>query len=162
MSLNNISLPSPLIADLYQHVLIQDTTRAVPVKKKIAFLGKNGKNILIVVNQADVPFLPDGELSFLTNVLSACQLSLADVAIINANSLRDQTADELFEQLNSRQVILFDVEPSAVGLSAKLPHYQVVQQVSRQFVAAPQLSDIEKFKEAKKQLWTALKQLFGI
>jgi hypothetical protein len=162
MSLNNISLPSHLIADLYQHVLVQDTARAVPVKKDVPFLGKNSKNILIVANKDDAPFLPDNELSFLTNVLSACQLSLADVAIVNRSNLKDQTADNIIEQLKSNQVILFDVEPSAFGLPGDLQHYTVVKNDVRQLVAAPSLSEIEESKEAKKQLWMVLKQLFGI
>jgi hypothetical protein len=162
MSLNNISLPSHLLVDLYQNVLVQGTASAVPVKKPVAFLGKNGKQILILVNNADVPYLPDNELSFLTNVLSACQLGLMDVAIVNWNNLEDKNPDELFRQLKSKQVILFDVEPSAFGLPSNLQQFAVVKNDRHQFVAAPSLSAIENNKEAKKQLWMALKQVFGI
>jgi len=162
MSLNNISLPSRLVADLYQNVLVQGTASAVPVKKDVPFLGKNGKHILIVVNKADAPYLPDNELSFLTNVLSACQLGLMDVAIVNWNHLEEKNPEFLFQQLKSRQVILFDVEPSAFDLPTNLQQYAVAKNDMHQFVAAPSLSEIEKNKEAKKQLWMALKQLFGI
>ena len=162
MSLNNISLPSRLVADLYQNVLVQGTASAVPVKKDVPFLGKNGKHILILVNNTDVPYLPDNELSFLTNVLSACQLGLMDVAIVNWSKLEDENPGELFNQLKSRQVILFDVKPSAFGLPSNLQPYIVAKDDVHQFVAAPSLSAIEANKEAKKQLWMALKQLFGI
>lgn len=162
MSLNNISLPSHLLVDLYQNVLVQGTASAVPVKKPVSFLGKNGKQILILVNNADVPYLPDTELSFLTNVLSACQLGLMDVAIVNWNNLEDKNPDELFRQLKSQQVILFDVEPLAFDLPSNLQQYAVVKNDVHQFVAAPSLSAIENNKEAKKQLWMALKQVFGI
>lgn len=162
MSLNNISLPSRLLADLYQNVLVQGTASAVPVKKEVPFLGKNGKNILILVNNVDVPYLPDNELSFLTNVLSACQLGLMDVAIVNWNNPENKNPEVIFQQLKSRQVILFDVEPSAFGLPANLQQYVVAKDDVHQFVVAPSLSDIEANKEAKKQLWMALKQLFGI
>jgi DNA polymerase III psi subunit len=162
MSLNNISLPSQLIADLYHHALVQDTARAMPVKKAVPFLGKNEKNILIVVNKDDAPYLPDNELAFLTNVLSACQLGLSDVAIVNWNNSNDKKPEALFEQLFTSKIILFDVEPSAFGLSPDIQQYAVVKGVVHQFVAAPSLSEIEKNKEAKKQLWMALKQLFSI
>lgn len=162
MSLNNISLPSNLIADLYHHVLVQDIARAVPVKKDVLFLGKNGKNILIVVNNADAPFLPDNELAFLTNVLSACQLGLMDVAIVNWHTLQEKEPAVLFEQLKSKEIILFDVEPSELGLPANTQQYVVTKTKLHQFVAAPSLREVEKAKEAKKQLWMALKQLFCI
>jgi len=162
MSLNNISLPSQLVADLYQNVLIQDNARAMPVKKDVPFLGKNGKNILIVVNKNDAPFLPDNELSFLTNVLSACQLGLMDVAIINWQRLEEQDVNILLEQLKSRDVLLFDKDPTQFGFPGNAQPYTVSKAGGRQFVVAPSLSEIEKNKEAKKQLWQALKQLFGI
>lgn len=162
MSLNNISLPSQLVVDLYQNVLLQDNARVVPVKKDVPFLGKNGKNILIVVNKNDAPFLPDNELSFLTNVLSACQLGLMDVAIVNWQKLEEQDVDNIWEQLKSRDVLLFDTDPTLFDLPGSMQPYTVSKSGGRQFVIAPSLSEIEKNKEAKKQLWLSLKQLFGI
>ena len=159
MSLNNISLPSQLLADLYQNVLVQNTATAMPVKKPVPFLGKNGKNILIVVNKKDSPYLPDKELTFLTTVLSACQLDLSHVAIVNWDKLQEKTSDALLEQLSPKQVLLLDVAPSAFGFpSGEL--YSVQKLDSIQFVAAPSLSEIEKTKQTKSQLWMALKQLF--
>ncbi|HUC83108.1 MAG TPA: hypothetical protein VMR70_19520 [Flavisolibacter sp.] len=162
MSLNNISLPSSLIADLYQNALVQDTARAVPVKKNLSFLGKNGKNILIVVNKSEVAYLPDNELNFLSNVLLACQLSLADVAIVNWQNSGNQQPQHIIEQLNSAQIILFDVQPALFGLSNDIPHFSVTKADNPQVVTAPSLSEIEKNKEYKKQLWMSLKTLFGI
>ena len=162
MSLNNILLPSQLLADLYQNVLIQSNASAVPVKSDVPFLGKNEKNILIVVSKTNTPYLPDNELAFLTNILSACQLGLMDVAIVNWKNINTHTADDLFNQLNTRKIILLDVDPSAFGLPGNRQQYTVIKDDVHQFVAAPSLSEIEKNIEAKKQLWMALKQLFGI
>lgn len=162
MSLNNISLPSQLVADLYQHSLVSGTATPVPLKTApLSFLGKNGKNILIIVNKANVPYLPDGELSFLTKVLTACQLSLMDVAIVNAYKT-EQDADAMMEQTAARFVILFNVSPETFGLPVQTQHYTVQTLENRSVVTAPDLSAIEPSKEAKGQLWMALKQLFGI
>jgi DNA polymerase III psi subunit len=159
MSLNNISLPLQLLADLYQNVLVQDTATAMPVKEPIPFLGKNGKNILILVNKKDSPYLPDKELSFLTTVLSACGLDLSHVSIVNWTKLREKNASNVLEQLSPKQVLLLDVEPSSLGfVSGEL--FSVQKQGNIQFVEAPSLSEIEKTKQAKSQLWVALKQLF--
>jgi len=162
MSLNNISLPSQLIADLYHHSLVGDTATAVPQKTPVSFLGKNKKNILILVNQPDVPFLPDAELSFLTKVLTACQLALIDVAIVNWNKSANQDAAALQDQFHSKYAIFFDVNPSVLDLPAGAPLYSVQRRDDFSFVAAPALNEIEKTREAKNDLWVALKQLFGI
>lgn len=163
MSLNNISLPPQLIADLFQHSLVEDTATPVPAKKPaITYLGKNGKNILIVVHKTDVPYLPDAELSFLTKVLTACQLSLMDVAIVNGNHLQPPDAANAIEQTAARFVIFFNVNPAMFDLPAPTPLYTVQAAGNLSFVAAPDLSILEQSKEAKGQLWAALKQLFGI
>ncbi|HEV7331610.1 MAG TPA: hypothetical protein VGN63_11270 [Flavisolibacter sp.] len=163
MSLNNISLPSQLVAHLYHHSLVGGNATPVPAKPvPVSFLGKNGKNILIVVNKPDVPYLPDADLSFLTKVLTACQLSLMDVAIVNGNKLSLQDAPAVLEQTAARFVILFDVAPATFGLPAQTPMYGVQLVENLPYVVAPALSQIESSKEAKSQLWTALKQMFGI
>ena len=159
MSLNNILLPSQLIADLYQTVLVQDTASAMPVKEPIPFFGKNGKNILIVVNKKETAYLPDNELSFLTTVLSACSLDLSHVAIVNWHHVKEKKSTLLLEQLSAKKVLLLDVEPFSFGF-APGELFKVQQTDKLQFVAAPSLSEIEKTKQAKSQLWVALKQLF--
>jgi hypothetical protein len=161
MSLNDISLPSQLVADLYQHALVGDTATAMPQKKPISFLGKAGKGILIVVNKPDVPYLPDNELSFLTKVLTACQLGLMDVAIVNWSSSQED-AKVIISQFNARSVILFDVEPAQFSLPSDLPMYSVHATAGTKIVVAPSLKEIESSKEAKGQLWAALKELFGV
>lgn len=162
MSLNDISLPPQLIADLYAHSLVEGTARAMPQTPRVASLGKAGKGILIVVNKPEVPYLPDGELEFLTKVLSACQFSLADVAIVNWAKMPHPDAGAVMEQFGATAVILFDLEPSLFGLPPGQQAYAVYSTNGRKFVAAPPLHQIEKTKEAKGQLWVALKQLFGL
>jgi DNA polymerase III psi subunit len=162
MSLNNISLPSQLLADLYQHSLVGGFATAVPQKPPVPFLGKNGKNILIVVNEPEVPYLPDPELDFLTKILTACQLSLMDVAIVNWDKAPHHDVDAMIAQFSAKAVLLFDLAPLQFGFSHSSPLYAVQQKDSVQFVAAPALHEIEKTKEAKNQLWMALKQIFGL
>jgi len=159
MSLNNISLPSQLLADLYQNTLIQNTASAMPVKEDVVFLGENKKNILIVVNTKEAVYLPDNELTFLTTVLSACGLDLSHVAILNWYHQKQKVSSWVLEQLKPKQVLLLDVLPIEFGFASNAL-YTVQKSNGLQFVAAPSLSDIEGTKETKKQLWVVLKQLF--
>lgn len=162
MSLNDIALPSHLIADLYHRSLVGSIEPAAPAKPAVPFLGRNAKNILVVVAKPKALHLSDDEIAFLTKVLQACQLGLADVAIVNWSKAPHQDATAVIEQVNAKAVILFDVKPEPFGLPADTPVYTVINFQNRQFVAAPSLTEIEKNKEAKGQLWIALKQLFSI
>ena len=162
MSLNNISLPSQMIADLYGHSLVDGTATAMPQKEAVPFLGRGGKNIVIAVNEEKAPFLPDNELGFLTKVLTACQLGLMDVAIVNWHNMPHHDVKAVMEQFNATSVILFGVEPDLFGLAANVPAYTVHAVGNTRFVTAPPLRQIEESKEAKTLLWMALKQVFGI
>lgn len=117
---------------------------------------------MIIVDKPNIPFLPDGELEFLTKILTACQLSLADVAIVNWNRLPQPDADALATEFRAREIILFAIAPVLFGLSSSTPMYTVLGLGNRQFAVAPALGEIEKSREAKQQLWMALKQLFGV
>ena len=159
MSLNNITLPPQLVIDLYRHSLIEGSARAMPQKKAVDYLGKNGKNILILAHHTSAPFLPDKELNFLTTVLAACQLDLSHVAIVNWNNVEEKN-EGLLAQFNPKEILFLDILPSVLGFGDNAKPYAVQKKDDIQFVYTPALSRIEKTKEAKKELWMALKQIF--
>lgn len=161
MSLNDIKLSAQLTAGLYGNVLVAKEETTVGNEVKINFLGKNEKNILIVVNKQGIAFLPDKELNFLTSILSACSLSLADVAIINQfHSLHSY--HDTINQLHSKTVLLFDVTPGEFGLPVNFPDFQVQPIDHVNYLTAPSLDLLEGNKDLKKSLWIALKRMFTI
>jgi hypothetical protein len=162
MSLNDIALPPQLVADLYNRSLVDGIASVAAAKPTVPFLGSNAKNILVVVAKPKVLHLPDDETAFLTKVLQACQLGLADVAIVNWSKAPHQDAAALMEQVKAKAIILFDIKPGLFGLPDDAPVYTVINMQNRQFVLVPPLNEIEKTKEAKGHLWMALKQLFCI
>jgi len=161
MSLNNIHLESNLLADLYKDVLVQTETRPVSQPKEVKYLGNNQKNVLVIVSHHSVPFLPDVELNFLTNVLAACKLSIADIGIVNNYNVEPTV---LLNVINTeaKNVLLFGVEPLSIGLPISFPTFQLQQFNSRTYLYAPALSQIENDKALKSRLWASLKNLFGI
>jgi hypothetical protein len=161
MSLNDIQLKPSLLADLYKNSLVETTTTAVPEIKQIKYLGNNQKKIIVVVSHPDVPFLPDDELNFLTNILAACKLSIADIAIIN-NIHIEQTELQKMIDSEGKNVLLFGVEPLSIGLPINFPVFQLQPFNSRTYLHAPVLTQIENDKGLKARLWSALKVLFGI
>ena len=161
MSLNNINLTSTLLVDLYANVLVECDTISMPEAEKPNYLGQNQKGILIVVANVDAAFLTDTEYAFLTSVLNACKLNIADVAIVNF--LREKKVySEWASILDTQSTLLFGVSPIDFGLPINFPHYQVQQFSKSTYIAAPSLAMIEKDKDSKKLLWFSLKKHFGL
>jgi hypothetical protein len=162
MNLNQIDLTSRLLSELYADVLVESNATPVPGKKETKYLGRNEKNIIVFVSHPSAPFLPDAELVFLTNVLSACNLGLNDVAIINRHDLDEKKSADLMNELEAKNVLLFGMEPLSIGLPMNFPNFQLQQFNKRTYLTGPPLSEIEKDKTLKTKLWTSLKSLFCI
>lgn len=161
MSLNNIKLSPQLLADLYPDVLIENYTTHVPENSKLNYIGKNQKRISIFVSKNDTGEISEYELSFLNNILTACKLSLNEVAIINW-TIADSNYNELPETLESEKVLLFDIDPISFGLPINFPPFQIQTHNKRTYLYAPSLLEIEKNVDLKKRLWKSLKLLFSV
>ena len=131
-------------------------------KPFIRSLGGNARRVLVVVQKEKEAFLPDGELKFLTTILSACGLSIADIALVNLASVENKAYGPLTEHFSSRQVLLFDVAPGQLGMPINFPPFQVQTFKEIKYVHAPNLHLIEADVAQKKNLWAALKNLFGL
>lgn len=173
MNINDIQLPAKLVADLYRSSLVETDGNhpSAPSNEKMEetgsvtewkWLGDNRRNILVIVQQTDAVHLPDKELDFLTAMLSACKLGLADVAIVNRNNHPQASYKELAGFFKSKIVLLFDVEPAAFGLPMNFPHYQLQAFANATFLFSPSLSELENDKLQKSKLWVCLKRLFNL
>ncbi len=179
MDLNHIKLPAAVINELYKTALVEPALNtgvkeaAISVEKPVITwndaiapewksLGSNEKNILIVVSNSDAVYLPDNDLNFLTGVLGACKLSLADVAVVNRFHYPEAGYKELIAYFKSRVILLLGVEPAAMGLPINFPHYQLQAFQNNTFLFTPPLEEIEKDKLEKSKLWISLKRLFNV
>jgi hypothetical protein len=178
MNLNNIELPASVVVELYSSSLI--STNEIPViEKKLAIekpvtsppsdnmvqwksLGNNQKSILVIVNNEEVVHLADKELNFLSGILGACKLTIADVAIVNINNHPGVTYKELTTFFKSRIVFLFNIEPATFGLPMSFPYYQIQSFANNSFLFSPSLKDLEDDKIEKSKLWVCLKRLFNL
>jgi len=177
MGLNDIQLPASSIVDLYRSSLVESTgdqttsssissAKAAPFIEPAAeewkYLGENKKKILIVVDYKEAVHLPDEELTFLTGMLTACQLSLADVAIVNRNNYPNKEYTELKSHFQSRIIFLFGVDPVSFGLPMSFPHYQIQSFASATFLFTPALEERKKDELLKSKLWVCLRRIFVI
>lgn len=166
MSLDNIQLPAIVLQDLFKNSLIDlnDGKASAQVAEVTAFayLGKNEKRIAIIVNDTNTIYLPDEELNFLMGILSACKLSMADVALVNISKVLTINYTGIEEQLHAEKILLFGVTPSQLQLPLQFPNYQIQKYNNQVYVAAPALNILQGDKEEKTKLWNCLKQAFAI
>ncbi len=166
MSLDNIQLPAIVLQDLFTNALVdlktENAQQASVSTGNLSFLGENKKKVSIIVEHTDVIYLPDDELNFLLGILSACKLSMADVALLNFVNNPSLTYRELSEQLMAEKILLFGIEPSALELPLQFPHYQIQQYNNQVYLSSPALKILADNKEEKIRLWGCLKQVFAI
>ena len=171
MSLNSIKFEPTEIASLYKNSLVEINSKQVvdqPASSAEAktttwkYLGENKKKTLIGVRHADAVIIPDKQLSFLTKLLAACNLNLADVAILNFQEHNSSEFNEILNYFKPKVVLLFDVGPGEFGLPMIFPQFQVQGYKDAVFVASPSLETIEPDKSLKGKLWVCLKKIFNL
>jgi len=126
-------------------------------------LGNNKKQIVVVVNCPGDVFVPEGDLQFLTKMLDACKLNMADVAIVN-HATAAVHIDRLKIQLQPKFLLLFGVEPDVIQLPINFPSFKEQPYAGTSYLFTPALSELNQetgqAKLLKRKLWECLKRMF--
>jgi hypothetical protein len=126
-------------------------------------LGNNKQQITVVVNCPNDVFVPEAELQFLTKMLGACKLNMADVAIVN-HATAAVAIDRLKQQLQPRFVLLLGVEPATIQLPISFPTFKEQAYAGTTYLFTPALGQLnqetDNAKVQKRQLWDCLKRMF--
>jgi hypothetical protein len=166
MGLDNIRLPGFVIQDLFQKSLVDinhPEIQPVTVENgELNIFGGNKKHILLLVNKTDTAFVSEQELSFLTGILTACKLTLEDVAIFNIASYPSISYTIISNAFKPKTVLMFGVAPGVIQLPFVMPEFQKQSYNKQVYLAAPPLTEIENSKDLKRKLWTALQQIFSL
>ena len=166
MSLDNIQLPDTILQALYSKSLYDlDWNKSVLSNipnSEIGFLGSNQKQITILVSSETSIYLPEEDLNFLMGILSACKLTMADIALVNLSKNPDLIYTALTEQLKAEKIFLFGLNAAAIELPLQFPHYQVQQYNDQVYLSSVSLSEMQANKEEKMKLWACLKKVFSI
>lgn len=165
MSLDNIQLSPLLVEKLYSKALVDlNTVKSPAVKKDAAafnWLGNNEKNVVIVVNETEAAFLQDNDLNLLVGILTACKLSMADIALLNFHKNNDAAFTKLNETLKPATIILFGVTPAELDFPLNFPHFQLQAYNGQHYLSSPSLKNLAADVTLKKQLWLALQKHFS-
>jgi hypothetical protein len=141
---------------------LNDTQRETgPIK----YLGEHLKQVTIIVKDELAVYLNENDLTLLSSILSACKLTLADIALINV-AQQKLSLHEILNVLPSKLVMIFDV--SSATLKIKLPTtlYKSIQLGDTYLLFSNSLSLMQggdqSAKLEKGKLWAILKQLFQL
>jgi len=166
MSLDNIHLPVSVLQSLYNKSLYDLNTDKSETKAEkpvnISFLGNNLKKIGILIDSPETIYLPDEELNFLLGILTACKLSMADIALINVSKNSPLKYQDITEELKAEKIFLFGLAPEILELPLQFPHYQVQQFNNQVYLSSVSLAELQADKEEKMKLWSCLKRIFSI
>ena len=179
MSLNNIKLDPFLTVEMYKDVLIenadpnQEITEPGHQKKQFVeeqkteeiswkYLGDNKKKILFVVHHENAVHIPDEQLTFLTTILSACKLNLADVGILNIANAPSGIYKDVQDKFKSNVMILLGITPKKFEMPISFPEFQVQPFDNCTFLSAPTIEQMENDKLLKSKLWVSLRKIFGV
>lgn len=176
----NIELPAFVIAEMFAESLViidegvkdtgakkekakqQTGTPALNTEKKKYYLGNNEKHVSILVYDEANIFLDDECLQLLTNMITACKLNMADIAIINTAKTKIDY-QQVKNELNPLVFLFFGVESKTISVPFAIPHYQVQNYAYAKFMFAPSLPSLLKDDgNEKKKLWTSLKKIFEV
>ena len=178
-----VQLPEVVIAGLYKDALVitqtnpepkasqqftnkkikQEESVAAPIKK--IFLGDNKENVAVLIKDSSAVHINDEWLKTLSKLLSACKLTLEDVAIINYAN-QNEVFSSLKETLQPKVALMFDVTTQDIQLPFTIPHYQVQRYSDCTFMTAPIITlttdNKEPIRSEKKKLWEKLKLIFNV
>ena len=140
------------------HIPINDS-------RQIKYLGEHLKQVTIIVKDELAVYLNENDLTLLSSILSACKLTLADIALINV-AQQKLSLHEILNVLPSKLVMIFDV--SSTTLKIKLPTtlYKSIQLGDTYLLFSNSLSLMQggdqSAKLEKGKLWAILKSLFQL
>ncbi|HEV8284235.1 MAG TPA: hypothetical protein VGQ09_07985 [Chitinophagaceae bacterium] len=139
-----------------------DVNKSNSLIKEWKYLGQYKKNILLIVRYNASPHLPDEPLNFLTSVLGACKLSLADIAVLNIAMAPSVLYKDVQEQFKAGVTILFGLTPEEFEMPVNFPEFQVQAFNHCHFLHTPTLEELESDKILKSKLWVCLKRMFSL
>jgi len=165
MSLDKFQMSSELVYELYKNSLVAlDTAQILPesLKSEIpAFLGNNTQRVLILVECATSLHLDEQDLQLLIGILTACKLTMDDVAVFNINKHNAINDEFLMLHFQPKKIISFGIKKSA-DLSVPQENFVAQTKNNLQWICSPSLSSINGDAQMKKSLWNGLKTIFGL
>lgn len=181
--MDGVTLSPALMTALFAEVLVRipGAVDPVPVNPKTAApraplpdaepplpisLGENRRKICLLVSVPGKELLPAGSRVFLEKILSACQLGIADLAIVNVQ-LSPVPVSVLQTRFSPGKWLLAGLSPASLGMEGTADRpFELQSWQGAQVMTLPALAELDGDTAAartlKRQLWAGLQTLFGL
>lgn len=163
MSLDTIRLSKNARKILFAKSLVETVQKEkltdIETEDRINSLGGNKKNILFIVTDSQNKFLPDEQMDLLSNLITACKLTMADIALINYYNLSFNYL-QLSQNFQPKKILMFGIETSALRLPFTIPNFQIQPFQEQLYFTAPPFNQFLNNTNLKRELWICLQKLF--
>lgn len=122
------------------------------------FLGKNSRNILILVNDSEHEVSDEKGRELLRKIVKSVNLSANDFALLNYAGYIGTSYAQLQQHFSSVLIFVFGVTPEQLKMKA-YPQNSIVLEEGVRLIFSSELKTLEEDPAGKKVLWASLKQL---
>lgn len=138
--------------------IVEEPMVAAKSKFDFKYLGKNQKNILILVNDNINEVSTKQGRELLRKLVNAIALTAKDFALVNYANYSTATYTDFNDFFACKLVLAFGVNPAQLAM-AEQPLHQLNQIGETKLVFTTNLHDLDSDPASKKVLWTSLQQL---
>jgi len=128
------------------------------ITAEFKYLGKNQKNVLILVNDAQHEVSTEQGRELLRKLVKAIDLTANDFALLNYSGYKGTDFSTLSTYFSSKLVLMFGVNPAEIGLH-DLPQHEISVHNTIQLVYTTNLDELAADQQGKKVLWGSLQKL---
>lgn len=143
------ALVKPVVNSLKEEI-------AEPVEFK--FLGKNQRNILILVNDDQNEVSDEMGRELLRKIVKSVNLTATDFALLNYAGYKGTGFKQLHDYFSCTLIFAFGVTPAQLSLSTH-PENIVVSEGPVRLIFSDELRQLDKKPSGKKALWGSLQNL---
>ncbi len=122
------------------------------------FLGKNKRNILILVNDENNEVSDEPGRELLRKIVKSVNLSANDFALLNYAGYKGTGFKQLQEYFSCTLVFAFGVTPAELSLPAH-PEHAIISEGNVRMIFSAELRVLEQHAAGKKALWGSLQSL---
>lgn len=155
---NNVSVDMPIIGS---DAIVADTGVDITVPQAIEFkyLGKNLRNILILVNDEQNDVSDEDGRELLRKIVKSINLSANDFALLNYAKYKGVGLKQLQSHFSSTLIFSFGVTPVELSINTAHPEHTIVMEGSVKMIFSAELRILDKNPAGKKALWGSLQNL---
>lgn len=148
----------PVIKPQIPALVAQPAASPVQQPAEFKFLGKNKRNILILVNDEHNEVSDEPGRELLRKIVKSVNLSANDFALLNYAGCKGTGFKQLQEYFSCALVFAFGVTPAELSLPAH-PEHSIVSEEGVRMIFSAELRILDKNAAGKKALWGSLQSL---